>query len=100
MAAERCGARQTCGGSQSEKHGGEEEHNGKRRLTGVGGLQESRGEHKKKLLGLEERTLGGEEFLRITRETERRRHVFGVAVRKDLVEKGDGIHFGDEWIEL
>ncbi len=28
------------------------------------------------------------------------RHVFGVAVREDLVEKGDGIQSGNEWIEL
>ncbi len=98
--AERCGARQTCGGSQSGKRGGKEEHNGKRKLTCVGGLQESGGEHKKNLLGLEKRTLGGEEFLRIARETKRKRHVFGVAIREDLVEKGDGIQFGDEWIEL
>jgi hypothetical protein len=55
---------------------------------------------KKKLMGLDERTLGEEEFMRIAREIERRRHVFGVAVRKDLVEKGNGIQSGDEWTKL
>jgi hypothetical protein len=38
--------------------------------------------------------------LRIVKKTERRRHVFGVAVREDPVEKGDGIQSSDEWIEL
>ncbi len=72
VVVERCGARQTCGGSQSGKRGEKMNRTEKRRLTCVGGL----------------------------RETERRRHVFGVAVRKDLVEKGDGIQSGDEWIEM
>jgi hypothetical protein len=33
-------------------------------------------------------------------QSERSRHVFGMTVREDLVEKGDSIRPGDEWIEL
>jgi hypothetical protein len=45
---------------------------------------------------LRERTVEGEEVLRIAREIKRRRHDLGVTVGEDLVEKGNGIQSCDE----